>query len=102
MENKIEPKQNDVQLKASVKKITAVNLGSPKEEESEKLYCDVCQKCMTDKNGSSFVAANFGVDFKENTTFTPEFYLRQMGQYSLNKPYYVCWECYLKAFNVKP
>ena len=68
------------------------------------IQCDVCGKEWPAKLDYPHTA---GIVF-----YTPLLPLRddesryaiykQCGEYKTNRKYYVCWECYLKAFGVKP
>lgn len=66
---------------------------------TERLYCDKCGKCITYKDKFTL-----SVDIAMNPPFDPvldvglrNFYQKQAGNYTLDKVYRFCWECFLDA-----
>ena len=65
------------------------------------MKCDTCGKDMSypDKNG--FAATAIGMCWSYQGEGNAEFDQKQLGIYKIGKTYNVCWECCLKAFNIK-
>lgn len=60
-----------------------------------------CSNCKKDliQNGKSMVAFQFMVN--SESEFDEKFIREQVGDYKLDRPYALCWECTLKGFGFK-
>ena len=69
----------------------------------EPIYCASCGKNTVSDNGKESVCV---VDAELQLSITDDkikaFYQKQLGAYSLNKKYVVCWECWLSSMGCKP
>ena len=69
----------------------------------KQILCDVCNKEMTDNKGMEFPGVKFTLNsLKTDKVFSEDFQKKQCGEYELNKEYYICVECYLKHYGIKP
>lgn len=71
--------------------------------EGEKYYCNKCNKCMTDENGTSWVGYSIEVNLGSQSTsdraliIADKFLKKQLGKYKPNKVYDFCFECWLDS-----
>ena len=53
------------------------------------------------EEGMQFTGQQMTLEVKI-TPPTKEFIQKQLGEYSINRSYRICWECWLKSLGVKP
>ena len=61
-----------------------------------KVHCSKCNKCMTNKDGSSFIGISFSI---LNTNGNEEFIKAQWGKHyqGFDTKLNFCWECWIDS-----